>query len=102
MPVRSPEAMMQEVWRCPTAQALADLKECLDFGASPWIALFARLGGADLLLQARQSVTSAQSRGCGEILRKPVEQHAAKGWRAVCAGFSASRELARVCKCLPI
>lgn len=49
--MRSPEAMMQEVWRRPSATALADLKECLDFGASTWIALFARLGGADLLLQ---------------------------------------------------
>lgn len=48
---RSPEAMMQEVWRCPSPAALAGLKECLDFGASTWIALFARLGGAELLLQ---------------------------------------------------
>ena len=42
---------MAEVWRRPGAQALADLKECLDFGASSWLALFSRLGGADLLLQ---------------------------------------------------
>jgi hypothetical protein len=47
----SPEAVMQEVWRRPSAQALADLKECLDFGTSAWIGLFARLGGAELLLQ---------------------------------------------------
>jgi len=51
--------MMQEVWRYPSAQALADLKECLDFGASTWIALFARLGGADLLLQVRQTFATA-------------------------------------------
>lgn len=55
----SPEAMMQEVWRYPSAQALADLKECLDFGASAWIALFARLGGADLLLQVHQTFATA-------------------------------------------
>ena len=42
---------MQEVWRRPSAQVLADLKECLDFGTAAWIGLFARLGGADLLLQ---------------------------------------------------
>lgn len=42
---------MQEVWRRPSAQALADLKECLDFGTAAWIGLFARLGGAELLLQ---------------------------------------------------
>jgi hypothetical protein len=42
---------MQEVWRRASAQALADLKECLDFGTAAWIGLFARLGGAELLLQ---------------------------------------------------
>lgn len=58
---------MQEVWRCPSAQALAGLKECLDFGASTWIALFARLGGAELLLQvmpAQLVHTCSSSREC--------------------------------------
>lgn len=49
---------MQEVWRRPAARALADLKECLDFGTAAWIGLFARLGGAELLLQV--------CRDCGE------------------------------------
>lgn len=47
----SPEAMMQAVWRRPSVASLRDIKDCLDFGATSWLALFARLGGADLLQQ---------------------------------------------------
>lgn len=45
--------MMMAVCTCPGVAALVDLQECLDFGSAAWVAVFARLGGADLLLQAR-------------------------------------------------
>ena len=44
--------MLRCVAACPTARALADLKDCLDFCSTSWIALFCRLGGPALLLQA--------------------------------------------------
>ena len=35
------------------ARALSDLKDCLDFCSTSWVALFCHLGGPALLLQAR-------------------------------------------------
>ena len=50
---RSPENMLHEVRRWPASKTLEDLKDCLDFCNTSWIALFCQLGGAELLLQVR-------------------------------------------------
>eukprot|EP00891_Asterochloris_glomerata_P002244 jgi/Astpho2/2244/fgenesh1_pg.00040_%23_71_t len=48
----SPEAMVTEVQRWPSRHTLDYLKECLAYSNTSWVALFCRLGGAGLLLEA--------------------------------------------------
>jgi hypothetical protein len=60
--------MMREVAACPGARALSDLKDCLDFCSTSWVALFCALGGPALLLQARAAQTHT-SRMLQRILR---------------------------------
>jgi len=48
----SPDLMIREVQSCPSVRTLMDLKDCLDFCSTSWVALYCRLGGAGLLLQA--------------------------------------------------
>ena len=47
----SPDSILEEVRRYPSAKALEDLKSCLDFASASWAEVFSQLGGAHLLLQ---------------------------------------------------
>ncbi len=75
---------MQEVWRRASAQALADLKECLDFGTAAWIGLFARLGGAELLLQVCWYQEGGGSKP-QHLLHLPQFLQPCPGFRLACA-----------------
>lgn len=53
----SPDGMIKSVRSCPSASALTDLKDCLDFCSTSWVSLFCRQGSVALLLQVGSLVS---------------------------------------------
>ncbi|KAK9830554.1 hypothetical protein WJX72_012430 [[Myrmecia] bisecta] len=103
----SPENMISEVRRWPSVRTLEDLRECLSFGATSWIAVYCRLGGAELLMEALGVHKEAAEEGSGEaseaLLATLQCMHTLmSGAGGIAASLAAAGLVAKLCMILDV
>ncbi|KXZ42878.1 hypothetical protein GPECTOR_113g290 [Gonium pectorale] len=64
----SPEAIIVQVRRLPSAASMCSLKECLDYCSPDWVDVFCRLDGAALLLEVLRSHEGPAREGVPEAI----------------------------------